>query len=717
MQWADASLLDFVEYLLEWSKSSPLFVLVLARPELLDKRPSWGAGHRNFTSLHLEPLSESAMDELLDGFVPGLPEELRPQILARAEGVPLYAVETVRMLLDRGLLVQEGAVYRPTGEIPSLDVPETLHGLVASRLDGLPAEERRLLQDAAVLGKTFTRQAARRAVGARRKRSSSRSSRRSRARRCSACRPTHARRSTASTASSRTSCATSPTRRSRSRSAAHATLPRPRTSRVRSRTKTRSPRSSPRTTSMPTRQLPTPTTRAEIKAKARRALVARASAQQSLGASRARAMRYFEQAAELTDDPLRTGGAASSSAGRMAWLDGRDRDARERLLEEAIALLRGPGGLTNAGRTRLGRARERSSVSRGTPTDEPSHGSRQRSESWKKNEPDEELATVGRPARQAFSSSADSSSVPHAPRAGARACGGARLSRRLFAQALTSKSLLFTTRNQPGGGAASSSSGALEHRARARSARRRRSRPSSTWPIVHASGATATTTRSSYLDEALELARRVGSNRSSGKTASSEATYPLAHVSDAGTRRSRASHEFRGPAPSIRCRPAQPCSPSCTAPGRRADAARQLLEHSTGLGDRRTIQTRLGCLTAESTVLASRGRPARSARPRGRTTLSASGERRPDVPRSQAGARRGARGSVRISGRPRRSTSSSPTIEAIRPGVRPPYLERSAALPREAERRRARASRPQPRASASSSSASGSRSRCSSTAS
>ncbi len=158
MQWADSSLLDFVEYLLEWSRSSPLFVVVLARPELLEKRPSWGAGRRNFTSLHLDPLSADAMVELLDGFVPGLPEALREQILARAEGVPLYAVETVRMLLDRGLLVQEGSVYRPTGDIPSLEVPETLHGLVASRLDGLPPEERRLLQDAAVLGKTFTRQ-------------------------------------------------------------------------------------------------------------------------------------------------------------------------------------------------------------------------------------------------------------------------------------------------------------------------------------------------------------------------------------------------------------------------------------------------------------------------------------------------------------------------------------------------------------------------------
>jgi predicted ATPase/class 3 adenylate cyclase len=158
MHWADASLLEFVEYLLEWSRSYPIFVLTLARPELVERHPQWGAGKRNFTSLSLEPLSQAAMEELLEGFVPGLPDELRAQILARAEGVPLYAVETVRMLLDRGLLTQEGAVYRPTGPIEALDVPETLHALIAARLDGLEAEERRLLQDASVLGKTFTKQ-------------------------------------------------------------------------------------------------------------------------------------------------------------------------------------------------------------------------------------------------------------------------------------------------------------------------------------------------------------------------------------------------------------------------------------------------------------------------------------------------------------------------------------------------------------------------------
>ena len=102
MQWADSSLLDFIEYLLESSRSHPIFVVTLARPELAERRPTWGAGHRNFSSIYLEPLSEPAMQELLAGLVPGLPAALRDQILARAEGIPLYAVETVRMLLDRG---------------------------------------------------------------------------------------------------------------------------------------------------------------------------------------------------------------------------------------------------------------------------------------------------------------------------------------------------------------------------------------------------------------------------------------------------------------------------------------------------------------------------------------------------------------------------------------------------------------------------------------
>jgi len=156
IHWADSALLDFIEYLIEWSREVPLFVLTLARPELTDRRPTWGSGKRNFTSIFLEPLSTEAMETLLTGPVPGLSEELRGRILERAEGVPFYAVETVRMLLDRGVLVREGNTYRLAGEIETLEVPETLQGLIAARLDGLTADERRAVQEAAVLGRTFT---------------------------------------------------------------------------------------------------------------------------------------------------------------------------------------------------------------------------------------------------------------------------------------------------------------------------------------------------------------------------------------------------------------------------------------------------------------------------------------------------------------------------------------------------------------------------------
>jgi len=156
IQWADASLLDFIEYLLEWSKEFPIYVLTLGRPEVLEQRSTWGAGKRNFTSLSLDPLSEGTMRELVEGLVPGLPEKLRNDIVDRAEGVPLYAVETVRMLTDRGLVVKEGDSFTTRSETMTLEIPETLQALIAARLDGLPGAERHLLQDASVFGKTFT---------------------------------------------------------------------------------------------------------------------------------------------------------------------------------------------------------------------------------------------------------------------------------------------------------------------------------------------------------------------------------------------------------------------------------------------------------------------------------------------------------------------------------------------------------------------------------
>jgi class 3 adenylate cyclase/tetratricopeptide (TPR) repeat protein len=156
LQWADAALLDFIEYLLDWSRNYPLYVLTLSRPDLLDRRPMWAAARHNVTSVSLEPLSDEAMEELLEGLAPGLPSGVREQISNRAEGVPLFAVETVRMLVDNGALLREGDRYVAVGTFEDLDVPQSLKALIAARLDGLKPLERSLLQNASVLGKTFT---------------------------------------------------------------------------------------------------------------------------------------------------------------------------------------------------------------------------------------------------------------------------------------------------------------------------------------------------------------------------------------------------------------------------------------------------------------------------------------------------------------------------------------------------------------------------------
>ena len=156
LQWADPSLLDFIDYLLNWSRGHPIFVMAMARPEAIERFPQWTAARRGVSTMYLEPINRVDMERLLDGLVPGLPGPVRTAVLDRAEGVPLYAVETVRMLLDRGLLVQDESAYRLAAPIEDLDVPETLHALIAARLDGLPPEERSLLQDASVVGKTFS---------------------------------------------------------------------------------------------------------------------------------------------------------------------------------------------------------------------------------------------------------------------------------------------------------------------------------------------------------------------------------------------------------------------------------------------------------------------------------------------------------------------------------------------------------------------------------
>jgi class 3 adenylate cyclase/predicted ATPase len=153
-QYADAGLLDFLDYLIDWVRDLPIYVLVFARPELSQARPGFGAG-RNRITLTLDPLDAASMDELVDALVSGMPPEARAKITAQAQGIPLFAVETVRALIDRDIVQPVEGVYRLVGDVGELAVPDSLHALLAARLDALDPQARRLVSDAAVLGITF----------------------------------------------------------------------------------------------------------------------------------------------------------------------------------------------------------------------------------------------------------------------------------------------------------------------------------------------------------------------------------------------------------------------------------------------------------------------------------------------------------------------------------------------------------------------------------
>ena len=154
---ADDGLLDFLAHLLGAGRHG-VHVVALARPELLERRPEL-FGHPRVSMLHLEPMPDPAIATLLDGLVEGLPADVRDALVVRAEGIPLYAVETVRALIDRGLVVAvPGGHALAAGtavDVAAIGAPASLQAVVASRLDALPPSERRLVSNASVLGLSF----------------------------------------------------------------------------------------------------------------------------------------------------------------------------------------------------------------------------------------------------------------------------------------------------------------------------------------------------------------------------------------------------------------------------------------------------------------------------------------------------------------------------------------------------------------------------------
>ena len=142
LHWADDGLLDFIDDLVDRASGVPLLVLGTARPELLERRPGWGGGKPNALMLSLPPLADDESARLVASLLdrPLVVAETQRELLGRIGGNPLYAEQYARVLVERGAL-----------EEPS----ETVQGIIAARLDTLSDDEKRLLQDAAVVGTAF----------------------------------------------------------------------------------------------------------------------------------------------------------------------------------------------------------------------------------------------------------------------------------------------------------------------------------------------------------------------------------------------------------------------------------------------------------------------------------------------------------------------------------------------------------------------------------
>ncbi|MCD6014224.1 MAG: adenylyl cyclase [Solirubrobacterales bacterium] len=146
IHWADEGMLDLIEYLARWTRG-PVLLLCLARDELLDRRPGWGGGRINATTITLEPLAREQVRALVTTLMPdpqsGLAARgLVDQVAERSGGNPLFAEEMVNRIVEGGTTDTEA-------------LPETVHSVLAARLDSLPRHERLVLQAASVVGQTF----------------------------------------------------------------------------------------------------------------------------------------------------------------------------------------------------------------------------------------------------------------------------------------------------------------------------------------------------------------------------------------------------------------------------------------------------------------------------------------------------------------------------------------------------------------------------------
>ncbi len=157
IQWAEPTLLELIEYVADWSRDAPILLACMARPELLQDRPSWGGGKLNATTIALEALTTEECELLVSNLLATdeVAEDVRARVAEAAEGHPLFAEEMLATMVEDGILVSTEGRWVAVGDLSSIAVPPTISALLAARLDRLDADERGTLELASVAGQIF----------------------------------------------------------------------------------------------------------------------------------------------------------------------------------------------------------------------------------------------------------------------------------------------------------------------------------------------------------------------------------------------------------------------------------------------------------------------------------------------------------------------------------------------------------------------------------
>jgi predicted ATPase/class 3 adenylate cyclase len=157
IQWGEQTFLDLLEYLADWIREAPVLIVCLARPELLEVRSGWMTGKSNATLITLQALTDDESEGLIRNLIGGaeLPPEVQARVAEVAEGNPLFVEETLRMLIDDGVLRPADGGWTTSGDLTRISIPPTIQALLTARLDRLEVEERAVIQRASVVGRVF----------------------------------------------------------------------------------------------------------------------------------------------------------------------------------------------------------------------------------------------------------------------------------------------------------------------------------------------------------------------------------------------------------------------------------------------------------------------------------------------------------------------------------------------------------------------------------